>query len=114
MPAPVSYVISLGSCRALFDNATTSAAWSKPEAVETQIGLLPHDLVVVVVVQDTEPVIVGQRGDDQIDRREPVVSGPSELALSLDRSGLHALIDRDIGERHQVREQSVVIPRVAC
>jgi len=25
MPAPVSYVISLGSCRALFDNATTSA-----------------------------------------------------------------------------------------
>jgi hypothetical protein len=34
-------------------------AWSKPDALETQIGLLPHDLVVVVVVQDTEPVIVG-------------------------------------------------------
>jgi hypothetical protein len=34
-----------------------------------------------------------------------MVPGSRELALGFDRSRLHALVDLEAGQRHQVREQ---------
>ena len=51
----------------------------------------------MVVVQDAEAVAVGERGDEQVDRREPVVADPGELALSVECALLDLVVDAKRG-----------------
>ena len=67
----------------------------------------------MVVVQDAETVAVGQRGDEQIDRREAVVADAGELALGVERALLDGVVDREAREGEQFVEEGVVVARVA-
>jgi hypothetical protein len=69
-------------------------------------------------MQDSKTVPIGDRGNEQIDGRKPVVSDPSELALRIDRTPLNVLVDVKVGESEQLGEQFVVLSSapggVAC
>ena len=56
----------------------------EPDALEVEVGLVGQDVVVAVVVQDREPVTVGERGDEQVDGRQAMVTNPSQLALGIE------------------------------
>ena len=43
--------------------------------------------------QHSELVAIGKRGNEQIDRREAVMSAPGELSLALERSPLDRLVE---------------------
>ena len=73
------------------------AARREPDAVEREVGLLGDQVVVAVVVQDAEPVAVGDRGDEQVDGRQPVVADARELALRVERALLDVVVDREAG-----------------
>jgi hypothetical protein len=51
---------------------------------KAEVGLLCDEVVVVVVVQNAELVPVGERGDEQVDGRESMVSDPCELGLGVE------------------------------
>ena len=50
-----------------------------------QVGPFCQEVVVVVAVQDPEPVGVRDRGEDQMDGRDAVVIGAGELSLRVER-----------------------------
>lgn len=56
-------------------------------------------------MQDTQRMPIGERGEDQVDGRQPVVPGASELSLGVERSPFDLLVDRDQWERQQLRCQ---------
>ena len=67
----------------------------------------------MVVVQDAEAVAVGDRGDEQIDGREPVVADTGELALRVERPSLDLLVDGEVGESQQLVKQIAMVSSVA-
>jgi hypothetical protein len=54
--------------------------------VEFEVRFLRQDVEVGVVVEDVDPVMVGDRGDHNVDRRHSVVPDPCELSLRVERS----------------------------
>ena len=60
-------------------------------------------------MQDTETVPVGDRGEDEIDGRQSVVSSEGELALRIDRATLYSLVHRDTGKSKQLFDQLIMI-----
>ena len=60
-------------------------------------------------MQDSKAVPIGDRGNEQIDGRKPVVADPSELALRIDRTLLDFLVDAKVGESEQFGEQFIVL-----
>lgn len=85
------------------------AARNQPDALEVQVGLGTKEIEVAVVVQDAEAVPIGDRGEDEVNRGQSVVSGESQLTLRVDRAIFDPLIDRDKRESKQLFNQLVVI-----
>ena len=82
------------------------AAGREPDAVEAEVGLLGQNVVVAVVVQDAEAVAVGDGGDEEIDRRQPVVADARELALRVERALLDVVVDAESGGGRRDRSRS--------
>ena len=90
------------------------AACGQPDAVEGQIRLLKNQVVVAVVVQNPDAVNVGDRREQQVNRRKPMVSDARQLLLRRERSPFDVAIDRDEREREQLVNQFSVLWSVAC
>ncbi len=88
--------------RALDQLRSESAARRQPDALEAQLGLGAEDVKVGVVVQDAEVLSVGDRGEDEVDRRQAVVPGAGQLGLRADRAPFDLLVDPDLREREQL------------
>src|SRR4051812_6042164 len=84
----------------------------EPDALQAEIRLLRDQVVVAVVVQHTEAVAISERGDDEIDGREPVMPDPGELALRIDRTPLDLLVDVKVGKSEQFVEELAVVSSV--
>ena len=63
-------------------------------------------------MQYAKTVPIGDRGNEQVDGRKPVVADPSELALRIDRTLLDLQVDVEVGESEQFGEQFVVLSSV--
>jgi hypothetical protein len=60
-------------------------------------------------VEDSELVLVGDRGDDQIDEWHAVIPDARELTLRVYRPGLDLLGDVHLREREKLIEQFAVV-----
>ena len=65
----------------------------QPDAFEAEVGLLGNHVVVVVVVQYAQAVAVGERGDEQVDGREAVMSDARELSLGVEGTLLRNVVE---------------------
>lgn len=89
------------------------ATRDKPDAVERKVGLLLDPVVVAVVVQDPEPVDIGNRRDDQIDWREAMMPDARELSLGVERAALNVAIDQHQWQREQLIEHLGMVASAA-
>jgi len=80
------------------DGVSKRASVGQPDTVKCEVGLLGDQVEVLVVMEDSESVPVGERGDEQIDGREPVMSGARQLRLRLEGTSLRNLIEVNLGE----------------
>jgi hypothetical protein len=79
------------------DCLSKRASAGKPDAIESQVGLLDDQVVVVVVVQHSETVAVGERRDEQVDRWQ-AMSDARELRLRVEGALLDSVIQVILGE----------------
>jgi hypothetical protein len=85
----------------------------EPLACELQIRPYPDHVIVPVVVQDAELVTVGEGGQEDVDRRHPVVPSARQLPLSVDRSPLDCVIDGCPGKGKKLSHEITMILRRA-
>ncbi len=89
------------------------AAFSEPDAVESQVGLLGEQVVVAVVVKDPEAVDICDRGDDDVDGRQPMMTHARKLPLRVDRAKLDTRVDVDLRQREKLVDQLLVRSAIA-
>jgi hypothetical protein len=65
------------------------------DACEGQVRSVGEELVSPIVVEHAELAAVSERGDEEIDGREWMVAGPSELARSDERAPFDRLVDHE-------------------
>ena len=68
----------------------------------------------MVVVEDAESVPVGERGDEQVNGREPVMADARELCLGIERPPLGSLVESVVGEGQQLGEELIVLASGPC
>lgn len=89
------------------------AAWNQPNTLEVQISLGAEEIEVAVIVQNADTVLVRDRSQDEIDRRQSVMPNMSELALRIDRASFDLFVNWDEGKSKQLLNQLIVIVGIA-
>lgn len=73
-------------------SGSDAAAGGEPARVENEIRLFEDEVVMGVVVEHPDAGCVGDRGNQEIDRRDPVMAGAGQLELGVERSGPGRLV----------------------